>query len=83
MFWLPAVINALQSNNAQTGAKNASDMQNAYDEKSMIAQKRDQRKQIADNIGKNNVDIDSIVGSLFPNKKRNASVGGFGNYGFF
>lgn len=48
-----------------------------------ILQKRYQRKQVADSIGKNNVDIDSIVGSLFPNKKRNASVGGFGNYGFF
>lgn len=82
MFWLPAVMGALQSNSSQTGSKNASDMQNAMDEKSMIAQKRLQRQQMADSVGNRNVDIDAIVNSLFTNRKRNNS-GGFGGYGFF
>lgn len=80
MFWAGAVVDALQSNNAQANQKKMNNMQGAESERNSILQKRDQRNQIADNIGNNqSVDIDAIVASLFP--KKNKSVGGFGGYG--
>ena len=78
MFWLPALVNGLKSNSDQTNANSMNNAQNMADQQSMIAQKRDQRNQIANNIGnRQTVDIDSIVSSLFPNKKRKTSPGGF------
>jgi hypothetical protein len=81
MFWLSALTGALKSNNDQTNANTINGMQSAANESNNILQKRQQRSAIADNVGANkgNVDIDAIVSSLFPNKKK--AIGGFSNNG--